>query len=58
MIDENERMVEYAEMTAFNFNSKEYKEVCSDFVDVKEKTIKFDWEVVNFFRNFRKAENV
>ena len=28
--DEHEMMVEYAEMTSFNFNSKEYKEVIKD----------------------------
>ena len=35
--DEHEMLVEYSEMTAFNFNSKEYKEVKSDFIECKEK---------------------
>ena len=30
--DEHEIMVEYAEMTAFNFNSKEYQEVRKDLI--------------------------
>ncbi len=34
--DEHEILVEYSEMTAFNFNSKEYKEVRKDFLDCKE----------------------
>ena len=32
--DENEMMIEYSEMTAFNFNSKEYQEVKKDFIDL------------------------
>lgn len=34
--DEYERLVEYSEMTAFNFNSKEYQEVKRDYVECKD----------------------
>ena len=34
--DEHEMLVEYSEMTAFNFNSKEYKEVRNDYIECKE----------------------
>ena len=34
--DEHEMMIEYSEMTAFNFNSKEYQEVRKDFIECKE----------------------
>ena len=34
--DEHEMLVEYSEMTAFNFNSKEYKEVREDYIECKE----------------------
>jgi len=29
-------LIEYSEMTAFNFNSKEYKEVVKDYIECKE----------------------
>ena len=56
--DEHETMVEYAEMTSFNFNSKEYKEVEKDFIKCKENAHGFEWLIKNFFKNSKKAENV
>ena len=56
--DEHEIMVEYAEMTAFNFNSKEYQEVRKDFVECKETASGVDWLVKNFMKNLKKAESV
>lgn len=56
--DENEMMIEYSEMTSFNFNSKEYQEVKKDFIDCKEKASSIDWLFQNFIKNFRKAEFV
>lgn len=40
--DEHEMLVEYSEMTAFNFGSKEYKEVRNDFIECKEKASGFE----------------
>ena len=54
--DENEMMVEYAEMTAFNFSSKDYKEVRQDFIECKEAARGFEWVVKNFVSRFKKAE--
>ena len=34
--DEHEMLVEYSEMTSFNFSSKEYKEVRNDYIECKE----------------------
>lgn len=34
--DEHEMLVEYSEMTAFNFNSKEYKSIKDDYIECKE----------------------
>lgn len=34
--DEHEMLVEYSEMTAFNFNSKEYKEVEQDYLKCRD----------------------
>ena len=43
--DEQEMMIEYSEMTAFNFNSKEYQEVKKDFIECKEVAHGFEWIV-------------
>ena len=56
--DEHEIMVEYAEMTSFNFNSKEYQEVRQDFIECKEKANGLELFVKNFMKNFKKAECV
>ena len=56
--DEHELMVEYSEMTAFNFNSKEYQEVKRDFIECKEVASGLEWLVKNFTTKFKKAENV
>ena len=56
--DEHEMMVEYAEMTTFNFNSKEYQEVKKDFIECKEIAHGFEWFVKNFVSRFKKAEAV
>jgi hypothetical protein len=56
--DENELMVEYSEMTSFNFNSKEYQEVKKDFIECKDIANGLDWFVKNFTTKFKKAESV
>ena len=45
--DEHEMLVEYSEMTAFNFNSKEYKEIRNDYMECKETANGID----SFFKN-------
>ena len=40
--DEHEMLVEYSEMTAFNFNSREYQEVRKDLIECKEKVKRFE----------------
>ncbi len=35
--DEQEMLVEYSEMTAFNFKSKEYQQIKNDYKACKEK---------------------
>ena len=56
--DEHEMLIEYSEMTSFNFNSKEYQEVKKDIIECKEAINGFDWLVKNFVSKFRKAEIV
>lgn len=54
--DENEMLIEYSEMTAFNFKSKEYQEVKKDFIECKEIAHNFEWLVKNFISKFKKSE--
>ena len=54
--DEHEMLIEYSEMTAFNFNSKEYQEVKRDFIECKDVAHGFEWLVKNFTNKFRKAD--
>ena len=56
--DEHEMMVEYAEMTSFNFNSKEYQEAREDYVECKQAAHGFEWFVKNLVSRFKKAEAV
>ena len=51
--DEHEMLIEYSEMTAFNFNSKEYQEVRQDFIECKEAVSGFEWLVKNFTQKFK-----
>ena len=54
--DEHEMLVEYSEMTAFNFNSKEYQEVKKDFIECKNTATGIEWVVKNFMSKFRKEQ--
>ena len=54
--DEHEMMVEYSEMTAFNFNSKEYQEARKDFIECRETAKGFEGFMENFVSRFRKAQ--
>ena len=54
--DEHEMLVEYSEMTAFNFNSKEYQEVRKDFIECKQAANGFEFVLDKFVSLFRPAE--
>ena len=56
--DEHEMLIEYSEMTAFNFNSKEYQEVKKDFLECKEVAHGLEWFVKNLTKSFKKAESI
>ena len=56
--DEHENMIEFGEMTAFNFNSKEYQEVKKDFIDCKDVAFNFDGFMKNFLSKFVRAEAI
>ena len=54
--DEHEMLVEYSEMTAFNFNSKEYQEVRKDFIECKNVANGFEFLFERFVSAFRPTE--
>ena len=54
--DEHEMLVEYSEMTAFDFNSKEYQDVKKDYLECKEAVTGFEWFVKRFISRFKPLE--
>ena len=56
--DEHEMLVEYSEMTAFNFKSKEYQEVKTDFIECKEVATGIEWLMKNFISKLKKEQTV
>ncbi len=51
--DEYEALIEYSEMTAFNFNSKEFQEVKKDYLECKKAATNFETIVKNFVSRFK-----
>ena len=55
--DEHEMLVEYSEMTAFDFNSEEFKEVKKDYLECRNMVSNFTRQVKNFKKKFRPASS-
>ena len=53
--NEYEELIEYSEMTAFNFNSKEYQELKKEVSDCKN-TAKGIERYIECLTNFRRAQ--
>ena len=51
--DEYEMLIEYSEMTAFNFNSKEYQEVKKDYLECKKVATGLEAIMQNFVSRFK-----
>lgn len=51
--DEHEMLIEYSEMTTFNFNSKEYEEVRKDYIECSNFVSSLLWSVGNFLEGFK-----
>lgn len=50
--DEHEMLIEYSEMTAFNFNSKEYQELRKDVRKCKDAANIFENILHGFMKHF------
>ena len=52
-LDEHEMMVEYSEMTSFDFNSEEFQRVRKDYMECKNFISDISWLISNFVQKFR-----
>ena len=55
--DEHEMLIEYSEMTTFDFNSKEYQEVKQDYIECRDFVSNLTWTISNFINNLKIARN-
>ncbi len=51
-LDEHEMMVEYSEMTSFDFNSEEFQKIKNDYVECKNFVSKLAYTLVQFVNKF------
>jgi len=56
-MDEHEELIEYSEMTTFDFNSKEFQEVKKDYLKCRDMVSNFAWLVSNLISRFKPAKN-
>ena len=55
--DEHEMLVEYSEMTAFDFNSKEFREVRKDYIECRDIISGVVSAMKRFFGNTKTVSN-
>ena len=55
--DEHEMLIEYSEMTAFNFNSKEFHEVRRDYIKCRNVVSNLAWIFEGIVNRFKPAKN-
>ncbi len=56
-MDEHEALIEYSEMTTFDFNSKEYQEVRRDYIECRNFVSKVLWRISDFMNRFKPVKN-
>lgn len=56
-MDEHETLIEYSEMTTFDFNSKEYQEIRRDYIKCRDTLSNFMLIISDFLNRFRLAKN-
>ena len=52
-LDEHEMLIEYSEMTAFDFNSEEFQKVRKDYIECRDFISRLTWSVSQLFSRFR-----
>ena len=53
-MDEHETLIEYSEMTSFDFNSKEFQEVRRDYIECRDTVS----NLMQFFKNAVNARKI
>ena len=53
-MDEHETLIEYSEMTSFDFNSKEFQEVRRDYIECRDTVP----NLMQFFKNAVNARKI
>ena len=56
-LDEHEMLIEYSEMTSFDFNSEEFQKVRKDFIECRDFVSKLSWAMMSFINKFRPSVN-
>ncbi len=56
-MDEHEALIEYSEMTTFDFGSKEFQEVQRDYRTCRDAVTNFTWLVKNLISRVKPAKN-
>jgi hypothetical protein len=51
--DEYEMLIQYSEMTTFDFNSEEFQKVRKDYIDCKNAISNFAENFKSLFKRFR-----
>ena len=55
-LDEQEMLIQYSEMAAFDFNSEEFKKIREDYIDCKNFLTKTMWRFNQLFNGFKSAK--
>lgn len=55
-MDEHEALIEYSEMTSFDFNSKEFQDVRRDYIECRDMVSNFMHFVKNAVHVFKTAK--
>ena len=55
-LDEQEMLIQYSEMTAFDFNSEEFRQIRKDYIECKNFISNFAWNCYELFNKFRSAK--
>ena len=56
-LDEHEMLIEYSEMSAFDFNSEEFRKVREDYVECRNFFNNLIWNISRFTEKFRPAKS-
>ena len=55
-LDEHEMLIEYSEMTTFDFNSEEFQKVKNDYLECKNFVSDFAWRWTRFLNRLMPAQ--